>query len=397
MKNSISPVSQPTRRITFPKRALAFVFSGLLSACAFAPGFRMPVAPGGETPDRAGEYNAASGPHIEATAATPAVLITELDLAFVKQLADERKSSQQDVKGLFGAPDVYTVGASDVLQIVVWDHPELNAALGSTANQTSSKVSDPASGFVVDQSGKLHFPYAGTLAVAGLRTEQIQQRLASALATYFVKPQVTVRVASYRSREVYVDGQVHTPGALSLTDVPLNLYDAIARAGGFNDSADQSDVVLVRNGASHRIDVPQILAQGLNPSKLYLKAGDLLRVNSRDDNDVYVMGEVSKPGSASPRRDGRLSLADALSQAGSINSNTADTAQMFVIRSRNGEPQVFHLDSRSPVSMLVAKEFELRPKDIVYVDGSGLVRFNRVISLLMPLINTGLTAGVIAK
>jgi polysaccharide export outer membrane protein len=45
----------------------------------------------------------------------------------------------------------------------------------------------------------------------------------------------------------------------------------------------------------------------------------------------------------------------------------------------------------------VANEFELQPKDVVYVDGSGLVRFNRVISLLMPLISTGLTAGVIAK
>jgi len=31
------------------------------------------------------------------------------------------------------------------------------------------------------------------------------------------------------------------------------------------------------------------------------------------------------------------------------------------------------------------------------VDGSGLVRFNRVLSLLMPLVNAGLTAGVVAK
>jgi polysaccharide export outer membrane protein len=71
---------------------------------------------------------------------------------------------------------------------------------------------------------------------------------------------------------------------------------------------------------------------------------------------------------------------------------------MFVIRGAlDGTPQVFHLDGRSPVAMLVAKEFDLQPKDVVYVDGSGLVRFNRVMSLLLPLINTGLTAGVIAK
>ena len=375
-----------------PRTAIAIALAGVLSACAYAPGFRMPVSAG----DAANQGD--GGAHIEATSATPAIPLTELDLALVKRFAGQRKARQdQQAKQLFGAPGAYTVGAGDVLQIVVWDHPEFAAALGSGQNQAPSKTSDPAAGFVVDQKGNLRFPYAGTLAVAGLRTDEIQRKLTTALSTYLVKPQVTVRMASYRARQVYVDGQVRNPGALSLTDVPLSFYDAISRAGGFSDSADQSDIVLVRGGASQRIDVPQLLAQGLNPSKLYLKENDLLRVTSRDDNIVYVMGEVNKPGSAAPRRDGRLSLADALAQAGSINSNTADAAQMFVIRPGDDAPQVFHLDSRSPVSMLVANEFELQPKDIVYVDGSGLVRFNRVLSLLMPLINTGLTAGVIAK
>lgn len=372
--------------------AMAAALTTLLGACAFAPGFRMPVSSG----DMSAQGDAR--PHIEATAATPAIPITELDLALVKRFADQRKANQdQQARRLFGAPGPYTVGVGDVLQIVVWDHPELAAAIGTSQNQPSTKASDPASGFVVDQNGNLRFPYAGTLAVAGLRTDEIQQKLTTALSTYLVKPQVTVRMASYRSRQVYVDGEVRSPGAFSLTDVPLSFYDAIARAGGFSDNADQSDVVLVRGGTSHRIDVPRLIAEGLNPSKLYLKAGDVLRIAPRDEGAVYVMGEVNRPGSAVPRRDGALTLADAISQVGSINSNTADTAQMFVVRSVNGTPQVFHLDSRSPVSMLVANEFELKPKDIVYVDGSGLVRFNRVIGLLMPLINTGLTAGVIAK
>jgi polysaccharide export outer membrane protein len=110
------------------------------------------------------------------------------------------------------------------------------------------------------------------------------------------------------------------------------------------------------------------------------------------------MGEVTKPLSAIPRRTGRITLADALAQAGSVNSSTADASQMFVIRgSLSGTPEVFHLDGRSPVSMLVAKEFDLQPKDVVYVDGNGLVRFNRVLTLLIPAINAGLTAGLVAK
>ncbi|OAJ53276.1 sugar ABC transporter substrate-binding protein [Paraburkholderia ginsengiterrae] len=341
----------------------------------------------------------AASEQVNATPGTPDIAITEVDAALISRMAQNRQQQQRELSQLLsGVPQAYTVGAGDVLQIVVWDHPELAAALGSSQTQSSPRPGDPLAGFIVDQSGNLSFPYAGTLPVAGLRTEEIQQRLSNALARYFVKPQVTVRMASYRAHQVYVDGEVRSPGAQALNDVPMTLYEAVSRAGGFNESADQSDLVLVRNGQSHPLNLTQMLAQGSSPSGLYLKSGDLLRVMSRDDNDVYVMGEVNKPVSAIPRRTGRITLADALLQAGSVNSATADAAQMFIIRrSPSGTPQVFHLNGQSPVAMLLARDFELQSRDVVYVDGSGLVRFNRVLTLLMPLINTGLTAGVIAK
>ncbi len=378
----------------------------LTSACAVAPGMRMDTSRVQAMPATADTSNPAgqagegvASEKADATPGTPDLAITEVDAALISRLAQSRQQQQREVSQLLsGTPQAYTVGPGDVLQIVVWDHPEFAAALGSSQTPSSARPSDPLAGFIVDQSGSLTFPYAGTLRVAGLRTDEIQQRLGSALARYFVKPQVTVRMASYRAHQVYVDGEVHSPGAQALNDVPMTLYEAVSRAGGFSETADQSDLVLVRDGQSHRVNLTQLLAQGLSPSRLYLRSGDLLRVMSRDDNDVYVMGEVNKPVSAIPRRTGRITLADALSQAGSVNASTADAAQMFVIRgSLSGTPQVFHLDGHSPVAMLLAKDFELQSKDVVYVDGSGLVRFNRVLSLLMPLISTGLTAGVIAK
>jgi polysaccharide export outer membrane protein len=378
----------------------------LSSACAVAPGMRMETsrvqgaAGGSNASNFAGEASdGVASESADATSGTKKIAITEVDAALISQLAQNRKQHQIELSQLLsGAPPAYMVGPGDVLQIVVWDHPEFAAALGSSQTQSSARPGDPLAGFVVDQNGGLTFPYAGTLHVASLRTEQIQQRLTSALAVYFVKPQVTVRMASYRAHQVYVDGEVHSPGALAVNDVPMTLYEAVSRAGGFSETADQSDLVLVRGDQSYRVNLTQMLAQGLSPSRLYLKPGDLLRVVSRDENDAYVMGEVNKPISAIPRRTGRMTLADALSQAGSVNASTADAAQMFVIRgSPTDTPQVFHLDGHSPVAMLLAEDFELQPKDVVYVDGSGLVRFNRVLSLLMPLINTGLTAGVIAK
>ncbi|WP_260854690.1 polysaccharide biosynthesis/export family protein [Paraburkholderia sp. BCC1884] len=378
----------------------------LTSACAVAPGMQMQTSPVQDAPrasnalgpaDEAGA--SAPGEKADATRGTPEIAITEVDAALISRLAQSRKQQQLELSQVLAVtPQAYGVGAGDVLQIVVWDHPEFAAALGAAQTPSSTRAADPLAGFVVDQNGNLTFPYAGTLQVARLRTDEIQQRLSGALAKYFVKPQVTVRIASYRAHQVYVDGEVHSPGALALNDVPMTLYEAVSRAGGFSDTADQSDLVLVRDGQSHRVNLTQMLAQGVSPSRLYLKTGDWLRVTSRDENDVYVMGEVNKPISAIARRTGRITLADALSQAGSVNAATADAAQMFVIRgSVTGAPQVYRLDGHSPVAMLLAKDFELQAKDIVYVDGSGLVRFNRVLNLLMPLISTGLTAGVIAK
>ncbi len=60
-------------------------------------------------------------------------------------------------------------------------------------------------------------------------------------------------------------------------------------------------------------------------------------------------------------------------------------------------PWLFHLDAKSPVSMVLANQFDLQPRDVVYVDSGNLVRFSRILSLLMPAVNAGLTAAVVAK
>ena len=377
MLNRLKKPSAPARHDTRRERALrissvsaAVTMCLALAACGVAPGMRMstramPSVEGSvqtDTSSSAAVDGANATRVADATAATPEVAITELDVALVRHVQEARREKQQaQVKLLSAAPQPYTVGAGDVLQIVVWDHPEIAAAMGTSQSQASTRPGDPSSGFVVDQAGDLSFPYAGTMHIAGLRVEEVQRRLTAALARYFVKPQVTVRMASYRAHEVYVDGEVRNPGVVAVNDVPMSLYEAVSRAGGFADTADQSDLLLVRGGTSHRIDLTQMLASGVSPSRLYLQPGDLLRVIARDENDVYVMGEVNKPISAIPRRTGRITLADAIAQAGSVNSSTADAAQMFVIRgSLSGKPQVFHLDGRSPVAMLVAKEFDLQ-------------------------------------
>jgi polysaccharide export outer membrane protein len=191
---------------------------------------------------------------------------------------------------------------------------------------------------------------------------------------------------------------VRTPGAQTINDIPMTLTEAVSRAGGFAPTADQSRVTITRNGTAYPVNVAQMMKQGKNPADIMLQPGDMLHVDARDDNTVYVMGEVMKPQAVSPLRDGTLTLGEALTQAGQINPETSDAKQLFVLRQATGDaPVIYHLDARSPVSMLLANQFDLQSKDVVYVDNSGLVRANRVLNLLLPAINAGLTGAILTK
>jgi polysaccharide export outer membrane protein len=365
------------------------VAATLLSACSMVTGQRM-ITPA-TVPETGGEYSTEAEQQIQ-------IPITDINLALLRKMKADQTAAPVTAQtlGLIGKAPVYKVSSGDVLQIVVWDHPELAAALGQPAQ--NNKTSDAAQGFLVDENGDVQFPYAGNLHVAGKSVSAIQKELSSKLSRVYQKPEVTVRVASFRASQVYIDGEVRTPGAQSLNDIPMSMTMAINQSGGFSPNADRSRVELVRNNKIYPINIDDLIKRGQDPSKIYLQAGDMLRVASREDSGVYVMGEVNKPATILPMRNGSLTLSQALSDSGSINPNTAEAKQLFVIRDSTGDkPQIYHLDATSPVSMLLANQFELQPRDVVYVDNNGLVRFNRVLNLLLPAINAAVTGAVLAK
>jgi polysaccharide export outer membrane protein len=369
--------------------ALAMALAAMLSACALAPGQHMTTPP---------TLPATTADNGDVTSDMQ-IPVKQIDLALIREIrADQKNDAKvQSQLNLFAKPAGYKLGSGDVLQITVWDHPELAAAVGQPAQNT--KTSDAAPGFVVNSEGNIQFPYIDKpIRAAGKRAEEVQREIYTELSKVFVKPQVTVRVASFRAAQVYVDGDVRAPGAQTINDIPMTLTEAVSRAGGFAPTADQSRVTITRNGTAYPVNVAQMMKQGKNPADIMLQPGDMLHVDARDDNTVYVMGEVMKPQAVSPLRDGTLTLGEALTQAGQINPETSDAKQLFVLRQATGDaPVIYHLDARSPVSMLLANQFDLQSKDVVYVDNSGLVRANRVLNLLLPAINAGLTGAIVTK
>ncbi|UUZ54951.1 polysaccharide export protein [Massilia sp. H-1] len=108
-------------------------------------------------------------------------------------------------------------------------------------------------------------------------------------------PNVTLRVQAYRSKRVYIDGEVKSPGLQAINDIPMTLTEALNRVDGVLPTADQSRIALERGDARFMIDLRALVAKGINPGDVMLAHGDLVRVHSRDESKVFVSGEVVAP------------------------------------------------------------------------------------------------------
>jgi len=273
------------------------------------------------------------------------------------------------------APD-YKIGPGDVLTIIVWDHPELTTPAGQY------RSADQA-GTVVNEDGTIYYPYVGTLSVAGKTTRQVRDMLTKSLSKYIEKVQLDVRMAAFRSKRVYVVGEVAKPGLLEVTDIPMTVLEAVNRAGGFGPEADHSRVLLTRKGTTYRVDIQAMYEAGATEQNALLEPGDILNVQDRSFNKIFVLGEVQKPGSLVMTKK-RSTLAEALADTGYIVQENSNPMWIYVMRGETEMPELFHLDASSPDAMLLADKFPLRPRDIVYVDAADVVRWQRVIGRILP-------------
>ena len=81
-----------------------------------------------------------------------------------------------EVTQLFAEPQPYTIGPSDVLGIVVYDHPELPSAGGVTIQSSDPTGISGAPGFLVNSDGYIGFPFIGRVKVGGLTEKPADHR-----------------------------------------------------------------------------------------------------------------------------------------------------------------------------------------------------------------------------
>ena len=332
----------------------------LMQACVIAPGMKMTEP--AELPDG----------HV--------VRVQSLTLALLNQMEEDRKLAARELVREFSSTwERYRIGPGDVVQVTVWDHPELTIPAGSFRDAA-------ASGQQVGDDGRMYYPYVGVVMAAGMTVSELRVVLTEDLSTFIENPQLDVRVVAYRSKKVYVVGEVNNPGVLPLDDVPLMIADAISLSGGLTENAHKSGVNVSRDGVVHEIDLKALYDFADASQNLMLKHGDIVNVLDRSQQKVFLMGEVRNPSSVEIIN-GRLTLAAALGEAGGVNQNTANPSAIYVIRGTDRDnPQIFHLDAQFATGMLLAERFDMQAQDVVFVDTAGVSQWNRVISQLLPSI-----------
>ena len=123
--------------------------------------------------------------------------------------------------------EAYLIGLGDVLEIQVWNEPDLSRTLN------------------VRLDGFISLPLAGDVAVVGKSIPELTKVLEKRYSDLIEEPTVTVILAESRSRRYYLIGQVAQPGEFPL-DYPISLLQAIARGGGFSEWAKKDEVAVFR-------------------------------------------------------------------------------------------------------------------------------------------------------
>ena len=252
-----------------------------------------------------------------------------------------------------------------------------------------TETDDIDGSYLVDPFGMIDLPYVGKINVKDFTSTEVQNQLLNMLKEYYKNPDLQLDIVSFSSSKVYVTGTVRNQLVIDMDDKPLRVLDALIRANvntTGNDNLSSTSGIIRRDNRVYEIDLMDAIKGTDSKENFYLKKDDVIFID-RNPNSILVFGEVDKPGSYFAY--GGYSLTQLISDSG-LSKLTADAKNIFVLRESFDEDlliNVYKMNIKNPINLVTGRKFKLKKRDIVYIPPTDLVKWNRVISLLLPQTN----------
>ena len=262
----------------------------------------------------------------------------------------------------------YALGPSDVISVNLTDTDDIDGS------------------YIIDPNGNVDLPFVGKININNLTLTQAKDKFISVLKKYYKNYDLQLTISEFNSSKVYILGAVKNQITIDLNQKPIKLIDAAIQAEYSPNSSDKNfgnKGLLRRDNEVYKIDINNIFQSMDSKDNFYLKKNDVLFVD-RNSDVLHIFGEVTRPGVYFPNKN--YSLTELISTAG-LNSLTANASKVYVIREDYDsflKINVFKLDIKNPINLVLGKRFVLHPKDIIFIPPTALVKWNRVISLLLP-------------
>jgi polysaccharide biosynthesis/export protein len=253
----------------------------------------------------------------------------------------------------FAQNESLLIGRGDQLHVLVFDTPEM---------EQHPRVTD---------AGNVPLLFIGELKVAGLTPGDAARQIEETLKAkhFMVHPQVEVTVEKYATQNVYVMGQVTTPGAYAIS-TPMSVVSVLALAGGLADAADRHITIERHSDPTQKVSyyLSNNSEEALS-SDVLVYPGDTALVPKAAV--VYVLGDVGKPGGFSvTTNDSKITVLQALALAGSANKTSVLGKAKLVRKTSSGATEV-------PLQLSAMQQgkrpdIDMQPDDVLFIPFSWM-------------------------
>ncbi|MHA3976437.1 polysaccharide biosynthesis/export family protein [Halovulum sp. GXIMD14794] len=284
------------------------------------------------------------------------------------------------------------INPGDVISVTVWENVDNGLLVG--AGQKVANLQE----IQVDQRGNIFVPYAGTIKASGKTPDELREEITESLGRATPDPQVEVRRLAGDGATINLIGGVGGQGVYPIEPSTNKLSAMLAKAGGVTVDPELAIVTVRRRGEAGKIFLQSLYENPAND--IALRAGDTIIV----ENDQRAFTALGATGAQArvpfPRAD--INAIDALAQVGGLNGQTSDPTGIFVFRrekasvanrvsGRNdmaeGEPFAYVINLTSPGGIFVAKDFQIRDGDTIYITEAPFVSWTRVLQATSQTLN----------